>query len=120
MGMRMFLRKSGKSQRYVLSKILQTRRFEISLFTLRDLAPLNYSGTCSGTVNGHLYTTDTSEQRTNIFAPNTLWQNVTPPYSGHLSTTDEKIGPIGVRYMEVPLYFDSSGLNTKIMSYPPS
>ena len=53
--------------------------------------------------------TDTSIQRTppnngQIFSSqNTLWQKVTPPYSGHLSTTDEKIGPIGVRYMEVPL-----------------
>ena len=54
--------------------------------------------------------TDTTIQRTppnngQIFSSqNTLWQKVIPPYSGHLSTTDEKIGPIGVRYMEVPLY----------------
>ena len=54
--------------------------------------------------------TDTSIQRTppnngQIFSSqNTLWQKVTPPYGGHLSTTDDKIGPIGVRYMEVPLY----------------
>ena len=55
--------------------------------------------------------TDTSIQRTppnngQIFSSqNTLWQKVKPPYSGHLSTTDDKIGPIGVRYMEVPLYY---------------
>ena len=54
--------------------------------------------------------TDTSIQRIppnngQIFSSqNTLWQKVTPPYSGHLSTTDDKIGPVGVRYMEVPLY----------------
>ena len=54
--------------------------------------------------------TDTSIQRTppnngQIFlSQNTLWQKVTPPYSGHLSTTDNKIGPIGVRYMEVAPY----------------
>ena len=53
--------------------------------------------------------TDTSIQRTppnngQIFSSqNTLWQKVTPPYSGHFSTTDDEIGPIGVRYMEVPL-----------------
>ena len=57
--------------------------------------------------------TDTSIQRTppnngQIFSSqNALWQKVTPPYSGHLSTTDDKIGPIGVRYMEVPLYAPS-------------
>ena len=54
--------------------------------------------------------TDTSIQRIppnngQIFSSqNTLCQKVTPPYSGHLSTTDDKIGPIGVRYMEIPLY----------------
>ena len=57
--------------------------------------------------------TDTSMQRSppnngQIFSSqNTLWQKVIPPYSGHLSTKDDKIGPIGVRYMEVPLYFSS-------------
>ena len=60
-----------------------------------------------GTVEPQL--TDTSIQRTppnngQIFSSqNTLSQKVTPPYSGHLSTTDDKIGPMGVRYMEVPL-----------------
>ena len=54
--------------------------------------------------------TDTSEQRTppnngQIFSShNTVKQGMTPPYSGHLSTTDIKIGPKDVRYMEVPLY----------------
>ena len=57
--------------------------------------------------------TDTSIKRTppnngQIFSSqNTLWQKVTPPYSGHLSTTDNKIGPIRVRYMEIPLYYEN-------------
>ena len=62
--------------------------------------------------------TDTSIQRTppnngQIFSSqNTPWQKVTPPYSGHLSTTDDKIGPIGVRYMEVTLYGFLKGSTT--------
>ena len=39
-----------------------------------------------------------------MFVPKYTWQKVTPPYSGHLSTTDDKFGPIGVCYMEVQLY----------------
>ena len=64
-------------------------RFEFRC-QLKQLLLLYYSGT---SINGHLCTTDTSEQRINIFVPNTVKQRMTPPYSGHLPTTDIKIGP---------------------------
>ena len=74
----------------------------------------HYSGT---SINGHLYATDTSEQRTNIFVPKYTMAKGdisiqrTPLYNGR------KIGPTGVRYMEVPLYlFSFAGIEFHFFS----
>ena len=66
-----------------------------------------YSGI---SINGQLYTTDISKQRTNMYIPKYCMMKplkMTPSYSRHLSTTDNKIGLTGVCHVWVPLYLKS-------------